>query len=171
MDAKLMSMSRKLEQRDRFDSKTDRKFNYNATETVRKLVELWETSGKESSQTDVFCFGQALDVNQGVESPLKRRRIHSPLAATTRAPAPPRPWARAPSTPSGRMWSSSPSTRSPGTSSWRRRRPVNSHLHTLTSTRVLEDQANGLAYNCGTELGKTTSMSRGSGLGRVLAST
>ena len=30
---------------------------------------------------------------------------------------------------------------------------------------VLEDQANSLAHNSGTELGKTTSMSRGSGLG------
>ena len=55
----------KLEQLGRFDSTSStNNIFYNGTDTVRKLVEQWETSGKESGTAEgtrkLFCFGQTL---------------------------------------------------------------------------------------------------------------
>ena len=136
----------KLEQLGRFDSTSStNNIFYNGTDTVRKLVEQWETSGKESGTAEgtrkLFCFGQTLEADLVVGSPLKKRRMHSPSSSAP--PPPPSPWTRAPGTPTMRRTCSSPSTRSPG-ASWGRRRPLST---TSSSRRVPPPPSNSQMFD------------------------
>lgn len=57
-------------------------YNGNDNESVKKLVEQWECSGKESGTREqgqrVYCFGKNHESELMVGSPLKRRRIVLP---------------------------------------------------------------------------------------------
>ena len=119
-------------------------YNGNDNESVKKLVEQWECSGKESGTREqgqrVYCFGKNHESELMVGSPLKRRRICPP----TSPGSPPRPRTRPPCTPSSRRTCSS-STSSPGstrrrpssTSAAKRRAPPST---LLSSKRVISDR-------------------------------
>ena len=96
---------------------TTKKLVANEYETVRRLVGHWEARGKESGtifdSPGTFSFGQTLETEQMVGSPLKKRRL-TPLSPDGLTRPPPRPWTRPGTRPPCTSSSLSPRT------SWRR---------------------------------------------------
>jgi hypothetical protein len=86
--------SSNLEQLGRFDSETSTNITNNSTNNVRKMVELWETSGKESGtaagvKQRIYCFGPNQVAELVVGSHFKKRRVHPPLTPKSDPPPPP----------------------------------------------------------------------------------